>query len=250
MYKLNDIIAVRADKKVYRDGDKVIKVFERNYSPSAVLNEALNLSYVEEVGVLVPKLHAVTLIDDKWAIVVDYIEGRSLMELLDDGTLTAAQMLSQMIAVQRDIHAKVQPMLSRLIDKMHRKVCETDFDAAVRYELHMRLKNMPRHTKICHGDLCPSNIIVTPNGQYYTIDWSHATQGNGSADVARAYLTFNLDGHGDLAEMYLDMFCTAAGLQRELVIRWLPIVAASQSVKNKAEETERLRKIVTAVEYE
>jgi hypothetical protein len=44
------IIAVRANKAVYRDGDTVLKVFNEDFSKSDILNEALNQSRIEEAG--------------------------------------------------------------------------------------------------------------------------------------------------------------------------------------------------------
>ena len=38
---LNNVVAVRNIKTVYRDGDKAIKVFNEDYSKADVLNEAL-----------------------------------------------------------------------------------------------------------------------------------------------------------------------------------------------------------------
>lgn len=59
--------------------------------------------------------------------------------------------------------------------------------------LETRLNGMPNHTKVCHGDFNPSNVIIDESGTPYVIDWSHATQGNGSADAARTYLLFRLN---------------------------------------------------------
>ena len=63
--KLEKVIAVRTTKTVYRDGDKVIKVFNENYSKANVLNEALNQARVEETSLNVPKLLEVTKVDGK-----------------------------------------------------------------------------------------------------------------------------------------------------------------------------------------
>ncbi len=82
---------------------------------------------------------------------------------------------------------------------MNRKIRESGLDATTRYELHMRLNGMREHEKICHGDFNPSNVIVTPDGDWYVIDWSHVTQGNASADAARTYLLFCLNGKEDVA---------------------------------------------------
>lgn len=48
--KLDRIIAVRTGKTVYRDGDRVIKVFDSDYSKADILNEALNQARIEETG--------------------------------------------------------------------------------------------------------------------------------------------------------------------------------------------------------
>ena len=52
---------------------------------------------------------------------------------------------------------------------------------------------MHEHSKLCHGDFSPENIIVTKSGKLVAVDWVHATQGNASADVARTYLLLALN---------------------------------------------------------
>ena len=47
-FNLNQPIVERKTKTVYRDGNKIIKLFVENYSKSAILNEALIQSRVEE----------------------------------------------------------------------------------------------------------------------------------------------------------------------------------------------------------
>ena len=76
------------------------------------------------------------------------------------------------------------------------------------------------------------------------------TQGNASADAARTYLLFWLGGDIETAEKYLDLFCKKTDTAKQYVQKWLPIVAASQSVKGKAEEREFLMHWVNVVEYE
>ncbi|MBQ8845946.1 MAG: aminoglycoside phosphotransferase, partial [Lachnospiraceae bacterium] len=75
--KLDRVIAVRNNKTIYRDGDKCVKVFDEHYSKADVLNEALNQARVEETGLRIPQLHEVTKIDGKWAIVSEYIKGKT-----------------------------------------------------------------------------------------------------------------------------------------------------------------------------
>ena len=109
---------------------------------------------------------------------------------------------------------------------------------------------MHKHSKVCHGDFNPSNVIITPEGTPYVLDWSHATQGNGAADAARTYLLFRLDKQDDIAEKYIKLFCEKTDTARQYVNEWLPIVAASQSVKGKPEEREFLLSWVNVCDYQ
>ena len=242
-------IAVRKAKKVYRDGDKCIKVFDKDYSKADVLNEALNQARIEETGLNIPKVLEVTTIDGKWAIVSEFIEGVTLAELMEKNPDKLDEYLNDLVDVQLEIQSKTCPLLNKLKDKMNRKISEADLDATTRYELHSRLEGMPKHKKVCHGDINPSNIIVTNDGKYYIIDWSHATQGNASADAARTYLLFCLKENEETAKKYLDIFCKKSDTAKQYVEKWLPIVAASQSVKGNEDERQFLLSWTDVVEY-
>lgn len=244
------IIAVRTSKTIYRDGDTVIKVFDEGYSKSEVLNEALNQARAEETELPIPKVLEVMKLDGKWAIRSEYIPGKTLQQLMEENPEKKEEYLNLFVDLQIEVHSKKAPLMNKLKDKMDRKISETDFDATTRYELHERLEGMPKHKKVCHGDFNPSNIIITPEGKAYILDWSHATQGNASADVARTYLLFHLAGDKEGAEMYLNMFCKKTDTAKQYVQKWLPIVAASQSVKGHVDEREFLLPWVNVVEFE
>lgn len=248
--KLDKIISVRTTKTIYRDGDIAIKVFNSGFSKSDVLNEALNQSRIEETGLNIPKIIEVTRVDEKWAIVYDYIEGKTLAQLMEENPDKLDEYLEMFIDLQIKVHSQKCPLLNKLKDKMERKIAQTEFDATTRYELHTRLESMPKHNKVCHGDFNPSNIIVTEDGTPYIIDWSHATQGNASADAARTYLLFLLSGDLSIAEKYLTMFCKKSDTAKQYVQKWVPIVAASQSVKGNEKEREFLKHMVDVVEYQ
>lgn len=248
--KLDQVIAKRKDKTIYRDGNYVIKVFEEGYSKADILNEALNIARVEETGLPIPGVEEVLKIDGKWAIVTDYAEGKTLAQLMEEDPDKKDEYLELLVDIQLQMHTRSNPRLTRLKDKMKRKISETGLDATTRYELDARLASMPKHNKLCHGDFNPSNVVLREDGSYSIIDWAHATQGNASADAARTYLLFCLSGDMDAAEKYLTLFCKKSDTAKQYVQKWLPIVAASQSVKGKPEEREFLMRCVNVVEYE
>ena len=247
---LDRVIAVRNNKTIYRDGDRCIKVFSAEYSKADVLNEALNQARIEETGLNIPKILEVAMIDGKWAIVSEFIKGKTLAQLMAEDEDNKEKYINILVDLQMTVHKKTCPLLNKLKDKMSRKIAETDFDATTRYDLHTRLEGMPKHNKVCHGDFNPSNIIIAEDGTPYILDWSHATQGNASADVARTYLLFWLSGDISGAELYLDTFCKNSDTAKQYVQKWMPIVAASQSVKGNEQEREFLASWVGVVDYQ
>lgn len=248
--KLDNIIAERKNKVIYKDGNLVAKVFDECYPKSDVLNEALNQARVEETGLNIPKIEEVTKLDGKWAIISTYIEGKTLAQLIAENPGKIDDYLEMFVNIQLKILHQQAPLLNKLQDKMNRKISETNLDDTTKYELHTRLNGMPKHTKVCHGDFNPSNVIISPDGKAYVIDWSHATQGNGSADAARTYLLFRLNKQDEIAEKYLDLFCKKTNTTRQYIDKWFPIVAASQSVKGKKEEREFLLSWVNICDYQ
>lgn len=244
------ILTVRPGKTICRDGETLVKEFDENYSKPDILNEALNQARVENIGINVPKVLGVQTIDGKWSIVSEFIEGKTVAQLMEENPAKKDEYLEMFVDLQIKVHAAKCPLLNKLKDKMNRKISETTLDATTRYELHTRLEGMPKHNKVCHGDFNPSNIIIKDDGTAYIIDWSHATQGNASADVARTYLLFCLNNDKETADKYLDLFCKKTDTAKQYIQKWLPIVAASQSVKGKEEEREFLLSWVNVVEYE
>ena len=247
---LDRIIAVRNNKTVYRDGERCLKVFSEGYSKADILNEALNQARIEETGLNIPKILEVTVIEGKWAIVSEYISGKTLAQLMQENPEKKDEYLETLVNLQMEMHSKTCPMLNKLKDKMSMKISKTDLSATVRYDLHTRLEGMPKHNKVCHGDFNPSNIIITDDGTPYILDWSHATQGNASADAARTYLLFWLNGDIEGANKYLNLFCEKSKTEKRYVQKWMPIVAASQSVKGNAAEREFLHTWIDVVDYE
>ena len=205
--KFDNILAERKNKVIYRDGNLAVKVFDESFPKSDILNEALNQARVEETGLNIPKIEEVKKIDGKWAIISDYIEGKTLEQLMNENPDKIDEYLNQFVDIQVEILGKKCPLLKRIKDKMQDKISQTDLDATTRYELHTRLASMKDHNKVCHGDFTPSNIIIAEDGTPYILDWSHATQGNGAADAARTYLTFVLKDKKELGEKYLKLFC-------------------------------------------
>ncbi len=251
-FNLENVIARRETKEVYKDGGYTIKLFVENYSKANILNEALNQARVEEgTDLKIPKLVAVTKIENRWALVSEHIEGTPLDVLMREHPEKQEEYLNLFVDMQMKILSKRVPLLTQIKDKFRRKINEAiNIDDNVKYELLHRLEGMKNHNKLCHGDYNPSNVIVKENGEVYVIDWSHVTQGNASADAARTYLLFSIKGERELAERYLQLFAQKSEIPISHLQRWIPIVAATQMSKGKPEEQELLKKWIDVVDFE
>ena len=250
-YSLNNVMAERANKTVYRDEGKTIKLFQDYFPASHILNEALTQARVsEETDLRIPKLIEVTKIQDRWALVSEFVEGKTLESMMNENPKKMDEYMDLFVEIQTTILSKRVPLLGRIKEKFRRKLTETELiDNDTKYELLQRLESMKNHFKLCHGDFNPSNVIINEKGEWHVIDWAHATQGNASADAARTFLLFSMQGKADLAEKYLSVFEQKSGITKREVQRWIPIVAATQLTKGKKEEKDFLEGWIHVVEY-
>ncbi len=245
------VIFTRPHKTIYATEDTIIKVFDNRYSKSDVLNEARNEALVEENAELnIPSLISVSETPEGWCLVRDKVEGSTLAELMEREPEKLETYMEMFVDLQLTVHKQKVPTIKRLRHKLMDQINSLkDLGATARYELAVRLESMPKHTKLCHGDFNPSNIIVDKYGKLWIIDWAHAAQGNASADAAMTYLLFCLEDQKK-ADMYMKLFCDKSDTARQYVNRWLPIVAAAQMTKKKEKEKELLMKWIDVVEYQ
>ena len=194
-----------------------------------------------------------TVYRDGDTAIKEFCEGFPKAEVLNEALCNARVETIEALNVpdlQLLIHSQACPLLNKLKEKTIRSLKSVEqLDEGTRYELLTRLDGMPKHTKLCHGDFNPSNIIVGDDGKLYVIDWVHASQGNASADVARTYLLLSLKDKKK-AELYMDLFCEKTGTEKRYVQGWLPIVAAAQLAYKRPEEKDLLESWINVFEYQ
>ncbi len=249
-------IAKNEKKAVYVENGKATKIFAADYNKSDVLYEALNTARVEDAGVAIPKLLSVSVENNQWAITSEYVEGPTLTELLIAHPEKEADYLNAFVDYQIAFAKKSNPLLLKLKDKLKRQIdsLKDGIDGSVLYELSARLESMPKHTKLCHGDYCPDNVILQTDDagnitNITAVDWVHATQGNASADAANTYLLLKLTNES-LADAYLDLFCEKTNTKKSYVTTWIPIVAAARLTKGNENEKALLEQWIDIVDFQ
>ena len=248
-FSKDNLIASSELVDIYRDGDTCIKLFKEGVRKTNPLYEALTHSRVEDTGLRVPVIHELSVIDGRWAIHMDLIEGKTLAEMMKEDPDNMDKYLDDFVNIQLEIHSKQVPKLSKLKDKISRQINSlTEIDDVKKYELLTRLESMPKHVKLCHGNFTPENVIYNEKG-IYVVDWIAARQGNASADVGRTYLLLSLN-YPEIADKYLNLFCEKTKTSKKYVQQWLPIVAAAQLSKNNELHKDFLMKWIDVIDYQ
>ncbi|MDR2387885.1 MAG: aminoglycoside phosphotransferase family protein [Deltaproteobacteria bacterium] len=244
------ILTRREHKSIERQGDLVYKIFDNHFPTSDVLNEALNQARVWESGLSIPKVIEIKRSEESLTIVMEYLEGQPLDKIMDENPQEAGPLMNRLVDIQLESQSRTVRLLNPMKEKMIRQISEAPLDPTIRYDLHTRVEAMPRRFKLCHGDFNPSNVLIKSDGGYAILDWSHATQGDPAAEAARTYLLFKLLEQNDRAEAYLETYCLKAGLKRNEVNKWLPIVAGCQTLKGDQREKEFLMRWVNVFDFE
>lgn len=237
--------------QVFESDGKCVKVFtDPNEPKSVVLYEALTHTRVEETGFArIPRFEGIIRTDGKWAIVYQYIAGKTLEQLMREKPAKIDEYLDKMVDLQIEVNSLRSAKISRLKDYLRRSVDGLDMiDDVKKYDILTRLDAMPKHIKLCHGDFSPDNIIAGDDG-FFIVDWLKAKQGNASADVAKTYLNFCLKHHTEWAEKYLRLYCGKTGTPIQYVHDWLPIIAAAQLKFRRPEQRELLLTWIDVADY-
>ena len=249
--KQDSVLLERTDKVILRDKDSVLKIFGPSYKVSLILNEAMNEARAAETGLPVAKVIEVMKLRDHWCIRREWVEGETLADVMGKDKKNLQKYLRQFVAIQCEIFRKTSDRMGNLADKLDKQISASPLPKETRYDLHMKLQSFPRGKALCHGDFNPTNVIITPNGEWRVIDWSHVRLGDPLADVARTYLLFWLSGHVAAAEKYMALACEALRAKVSDVQKWLPIVAAAESSKEQsAKNHELLLHWASVVDYE
>jgi len=240
-----DLIYDNGSVKIYRDGDRAIKVFPRT-SYDRVAATARIQAFARGAGLPVPAVYGVRRTGiAKIAFEMAYIEGRLLItdemdrEQTKDAIIEMARLHSMIGAVDGGGLPDFTEPLSREIMK------SAHLSEPVKEGLLSLMRRLDTgKTNLCHGDMHPGNIVFGGE-KYWIIDWSRScvSRGDPAADACNTYL-YQLRFMPDYAQVYLDAFCGMSGVRREDVLAWLPVIAGYQINIKDDEEREFILRII------
>lgn len=212
---------------IYLYEGQVVKLFHNRLPVGTAEYEAQKQTAAFACGLPVPRLLGVACIDGRQALLMEYVTGPTIGDMILASPKKITQHLSVTLNLQMVVHAKIVSELEPMKEKLRRQIITAvPLDAACKEKLLACLAVLPVANNLCHGDFHPFNLIQAKKDEVYIIDWVDATAGHPCADACRSYLLYADDAA--LAERYLDMYCAKSGYPREAVLAWLPVIAGAR----------------------
>jgi aminoglycoside phosphotransferase (APT) family kinase protein len=201
--QLGEVVARGSRSLVHAYGrGAVIKVPKPATPASWIRAEAEHVEAVRAVGAPAPSLLGMEQVFGRPASVWERIDGPSLWQQVVDHPHRSAEVGRILADVQLALFELVPPVTlpnqrDRLVSKIRWSAANLDASLARALDLLPAWTDTPR---LCHGDLHPSNVIVSEDGPVL-VDWFDASRGDRVADVARSSLT--LLPHGETTPTHL-----------------------------------------------
>ncbi|WP_405100420.1 phosphotransferase family protein [Oceanobacillus sp. FSL H7-0719] len=238
-------IAIGNTAKVYLYKDKIFKIFKANLPKTESHYEAEKQRLAFSHGLNVPEVIDVTVIDGQQAIIMEYIKGRTIGDIVSQNMDQTEYYMNISIEVQQKIHAVDVDSLERMFDKLQRQIAAAaHLEERQKSFLIDKMASITYQNRLCHGDFHFLNLILSDSGLVTIIDWVDSSAGDIRADIYRTYLLYSQLSK-ELAEMYLRLYLKKSDLSKEEIFQWAPIIAGARLSENvTSETTERLLKII------
>ncbi|PFF18080.1 aminoglycoside phosphotransferase [Bacillus anthracis] len=230
---LGNPIAKGNTAEIYLYDNKIMKLFKDYLPNTESMNEAKKQKYAYSCGLSVPNVFKVTKIQNRQAIIMEYVKGDSIGDLLLNNLNEAEHYINICVNEQKKIHSirmntdEIESMRERL-ERQIKYVYK--LDEKQKGNILNKLHSIKFEPRLCHGDFHPFNLILS-NNSVNIIDWVDASSGDIRADVFRTYLLYS-QSSVELAEMYLHIYRRNTGLSREEIFQWAPIIIAARISEN------------------
>jgi aminoglycoside phosphotransferase (APT) family kinase protein len=242
--QLGEVVARGSRSVVHAYGHgAVIKVPKPATPASWILAEAAHVEAVRAVGAPAPRLLGMDEVFGRPASVWERVDGPLLWQQVVDHPDRSADIGRTLADVQLALFELVPPVTlpsqrDRLASKIRWSVANEDASLGLAFDLLPERADTPR---LCHGDLHPSNVIVSRDGPVL-VDWFDACRGDPVSDVARSSLTLLADGAATpshlpgsdrrtlavLTHAYLARLLESLDIPPDLLSRWQAINAAAR----------------------
>jgi thiamine kinase-like enzyme len=239
-----EFIANGAQAELYKDNDMAIKLFKKNV-PKGEVEYEINLQKMAfGLGLPVPKIYDMVEIDGKYGILMEYIVGVPIGEVVFKDKNKFQEYLIKSIEIQINLNkiiANTFPSMKEILIRNINNVSELEIN--YKQKILDKLNEICFNNFLCHGDFHFFNLLETSKG-IKIIDWVNSSAGNFEADVCRTYLLYKIKNEM-LAELFVENYCEITKVPKEDIMYWLPFLAAARLTEGRdRQENDILTKII------
>jgi aminoglycoside phosphotransferase (APT) family kinase protein len=228
------------------DAERVLKLFKPHISPDQIATETDALARAAAGGIPVPRFHQTADYGPRRGIILDAINGSSVLTRLTRSPFAVPRLLQRMAALQAQIHRLPGDGLPAQADAIRTAIARADLPNDLHALVTARLDQAHGALALCHGDFHAGNLIDRA-GVLYIIDWDKARAGSPAADTARTAVMLRdgqLGGIGDsaladpvrkaLADAYIRAYAATRATRTDArqvaaeVRWWLPVITAAK----------------------
>ena len=241
-----EFIANGAQADLYKNNGKAIKLFKKNISKDEIEYEMNLQKMAFELDLPVPEIYDIVEIDGKFGIIMEYIDGVPIGNIIQKNKNEVIEYLTKSIEIQINLNKIIADNFPPMREKLQRKIISVkSLDNGLKHKTLEILNKINFNKYLCHGDFHVFNLLETKNG-IKIIDWVDSSSGNSEADVCRTYLLYKMYSE-EIAEMFIETYCKMTRIKKERILNWISIIAAvklSESIEdiNKIEILNRIVK--------
>jgi aminoglycoside phosphotransferase (APT) family kinase protein len=250
---LGDVVGRGTRSSIHAYGrGAVVKVPHPSTPTGWIHSEAEYAEAARVAGAPVPRLLGMEDVSGRAASVWERVAGTAMWQHVIDQPTRSAELGRLLADVQLALFELVPPVTlpnqrDRLISKIRRSAATIDASLVRALDL---LPAQPGPPRLCHGDLHPSNVILSRNGPVI-VDWFDASRGDPIADVARTSVTLLGDGArgprhlpgsdgltlASLTQAYLSRLRAPLAIGDDVLARWQAIQAVARMAEGVPRDT-------------
>jgi len=210
------------------DDARALKVFHAGCPLRDVQAEMAGAALALRYGVAAPRVEALYTVGDRYALLMERIDGPDLLQSLfsarEDGErLLQMERFAKTHQALLHIHAPDAPDSKQ---RLRYQLLKNGYEA-----LALRLDSLPDGDALCHGDFHPGNVLLRA-GQPVVIDFMTYGRGAAILDIARTYYLMANGMRGLIDDRLHDamgaQYLACMGVRREALLSVLPIVMAAR----------------------
>jgi len=181
-----ELLAEGRTAEVFAYGEgRVLKLDRPDWNGLSEFEGTL-LADLAGAGLPVARPHGTVTVEGRSGLILDRVDGPSLLEvLLASGPEQAERLAERFAALQLQINEMTIAGLPELVPRLRREIEDSVPDNALCAELLGLLAELDDGARgVCHYDFHPLNVLTGPDG-WVVIDWLTVAAGPPAADLAR-----------------------------------------------------------------